>query len=669
MLRLVSETQRKDLGALVRLVADEGIERIFLTCVALQAFAEAACRNRTRLESLRVVVNVGEQLRVTRQIRVLCSENPGAVLENQYGPTETHEVASYTLSGPPEDYPVLPPIGTPIDGATITLLGADLRPVPSGTKGEIFIGGRCLALGYEARPDLTAERFITIGEHGERMYRSGDLGVQLPTGDLVYLGRADTQVKVRGFRIECAEVEFALMRLNDAAIRAVAVVAKDLGSTDSVLVAYLVGESESADLAAIRGGLRAALPAYMVPTHFQWLDEFPLTPSGKRDDKALRELPLVAPAAPSADTAPLNTYERAVADIMAEFAGTAEFSADTNFFDAGGTSIGAMRVVMAIARTWDVEIGLDAFVAAPTPAHIASVVATGGEVRAFDPVVALRTSGERQPLFLVHPMGGNVLCYLDLVKHLPPDQPVYALQAAGAAPGAAPLRTMSDLAASYVAAMRRVRPRGPYHVGGWSFGGYVAVEMARQLADEELARLILLDTTVIGGPHAAIPESDLITGFFGELLLETHGVKATELKRESHLMNHDTSFESALRYAIDAEIVPAGSPPQLIRRLYEIFRANYEATLNYRHEPLDRDITLLRSVEELPAELAGAHSLVGSMFASPTNGWELLTPRSLRVVEVAGDHLSMMSEPHVADVAAKLSAELAAVELAGEGQR
>ena len=135
-------------------------------------------------------------------------------------------MTSYTLTGSPEDFPTLPPIGTAIDGATVSLLGADLRPVPPGTKGEIYIGGRCLALGYEGRPDLTAERFVMIGEHGERMYRTGDLGVQLPTGDLVYLGRADTQVKVRGFRVECAEVELALMNLNDKAIRAAAVVAR-----------------------------------------------------------------------------------------------------------------------------------------------------------------------------------------------------------------------------------------------------------------------------------------------------------------------------------------------------------------------------------------------------------------------------------------------------------
>ena len=344
---------------------------------------------------------------------------------------------------------------------------------------------------------------------------------------------------------------------------------------------------------------------------------------------------------------------------MAEFAGSAGFAADTNFFDAGGTSIGAMRVVMAIARTWDVEIPLDAFVAAPTPAHVASLIAAGGPVRTFDPVVALRTSGDRPPLFLVHPIGGNVLCYLNLVKYLPVDQPVYALQAAGAEPGATPLRTMSDLAASYIAAIRKVRPHGPYNVGGWSFGGYVAIEMARQLADEELARLILLDTFALGdGPRTAVAESDLITWFFMELLWHARGVQAAQPTLGSNGADRDALFDSILRHAIEAGIVPDESSPQLIRRLYEIFHANYEATLNYRHEPLDRDITLLRSIGELPAAAAGPHRIVGTMFDSPTNGWERLSPRSLTVIDVAGDHLSMMSEPNIADVAAKLAAAL-----------
>lgn len=668
-LRIVPDAARRDLRALSRLVAHERIERVFLTCVALQAFAEAVQLDGTRPESLRVVINVGEQLRITPEIRRLCAENPDILLENHYGPTETHEVASHTLSGSPADFPALPPIGRAIDGAVIHLLGPDLRPVPPGAKGEIFVGGRCLAIGYEGRPDLTAERFVTVGKDGERLYQTGDLGAQLPSGDVVYLGRVDTQTKVRGFRIECAEVELAVMNLTEAAIEAVAVVARDIDGADAVLVAYLIGDDKTGDLAAIRSRLRKVLPAYMIPTHFQWIDEFPLTPSGKRDDQALRELPLAA-ARSSAGTVSSHIHERAVADIMAEFAGGAQFAPDTNFFDAGGTSIGAMRVVMAIARSWGVDIPLDEFVIAPTAAHIAGLIREGGPNRAFDPVVPLQPVGARPPLFLVHPIGGNVLCYLDLVKHLPKDQPVYALQAVGAEPGMSPLRSMSKLAASYVAAIRRVRPQGPYHVGGWSFGGYVAIEIARQLGDDELASLILLDTTALDGRSAPmVDERELLTWFFGELMLESHGVAAANLMSGLAMAEAEPTFDSALHSAIEAGIAPAEGSPQLIRRLYEIFRANYEATLSQRHQPLDRDITLLRSAEGLPAELVGPHRLVGSMFTSPTNGWDVLEPRSLRVVSVAGNHLSMMSEPHVSDVAAKLSAELTAIELVLESRR
>ena len=201
----------------------------------------------------------------------------------------------------------------------------------------------------------------------------------------------------------------------------------------------------------------------------------------------------------------------------------------------------------------------------------------------------------------------------------------------------------------------RVTPHGPYNVGGWSFGGYVAVEMARQLAEDELAHLILLDTIALGdGPRKEVAESDLVTWFFAELLWHAHGMDASEMTLSYSGADRDALFDSILHQAIEAGIVPADSSPQLIRRLYEIFRANYEAALNYRHEPLDRDITLLKSIEHLPADAEQVHRIVGSIFTSSTNGWERLAPRSLTVIEVAGDHLSMMSEPNIADVAAKL---------------
>ena len=161
-------------------------------------------------------------------------------------------------------------------------------------------------------------------------------------------------------------------------------------------------------------------------------------------------------------------------------------------------------------------------------------------------------------------------------SYLPVDQPVYALQAAGAEPGATPLRTMSDLAASYIAAIHKSVPHGAYNIGGWSFGGYVAIEMARQLADEEMAHLILLDTIALGdGPRPLVAESDLITSFFMELMLAWHETCRRRCQRSgptSRIVTHCSIRSFATR--VEAGIVPDGSSLQLIRRLYEIFRAN-----------------------------------------------------------------------------------------------
>jgi len=196
-------------------------------------------------------------------------------------------------------------------------------------------------------------------------------------------------------------------------------------------------------------------------------------------------------------------------------------------------------------------------------------------------------------------------------------------------------------------------------VGGWSFGGYVAIEMARQLHEHELAHLILLDTIALGdGPREEVSESDLITWFFAELLWYGHRMDPSGMTLSSNGADPDTLFDSIFHQAIDCGIVPSDSSPRLIRRLYDIFRANYEAVLNYRHEPLDRDITLLKSSERMPVDAEQVHHIVGSSFTSSTNGWERLAPRSLTVINVAGDHLSMMSEPNIADVAAKLEAAL-----------
>ncbi|NUK82600.1 AMP-binding protein, partial [Streptomyces lunaelactis] len=187
--------------------------------------------------------------------------------------------------------------------------------------GELYLGGACLALGYKGRPDLTEERFVPHPTRaGARLYRTGDVGRVLPDGGTVWLGRADNQVKVRGFRVEPAEVEIAITALSEEfpGIRSAAVVARRRGEGgDSFLVGFLLGEEGSADLDEIRNRLRAVLPEYMVPAHLVWLDKMPMTPSGKRDDAALRRTELDTGAA-VAPTPPRDALEQSLAAIFGE---------------------------------------------------------------------------------------------------------------------------------------------------------------------------------------------------------------------------------------------------------------------------------------------------------------------------------------------------------------
>ncbi|MFC7615105.1 SDR family NAD(P)-dependent oxidoreductase [Actinokineospora soli] len=275
-----------------------------------------------------------------------------------------------------------------------------------------------------------------------------------------------------------------------------------------------------------------------------------------------------------------------------------DLDVDTGFFDAGGTSIGATRAAMTIARRWGVEVPLRAFLAAPTARGLASVV-RGRAARAFDPVVPLRRGGDRPPLFLVHPIGGTVLCYRALAEHLPGDRPVHGLQAAGAEAGTDPLASIPDLAASYTEAIRRVHPDGPFHIGGWSFGGYVALEIART-APDAVASVSLLDTVALrDGVRPVVGERELVGFFFRELLWSAVGgddLTVTDLAGD----DPDALFASGFRKAVDLGILPADGSQALLRRLYAVFRANYRAAVEWPMTTHRGPLLLLRAADELP---------------------------------------------------------------------
>ncbi|WP_228924200.1 amino acid adenylation domain-containing protein [Streptomyces sp. DH7] len=374
---LVDEEVRRDPAGLLDLLAADHVERLFLPFIALQQLAEYACATDRRLPGLREVVTAGEQLHVTPALREFFRDRARrAVLENQYGPSETHVVTAERLAGDPERWPGLPSVGRPIAGNGIRLLDAFLRPVPVGSVGELCVSGEALADGYLGRPELTAQSFPTVA--GTRLYRTGDLARYLPDGRIQCLGRRDDQVKIRGHRVETGEVESALRELPRVADAAVVAQEQPIGGRR--LLGYYLGTAEPG---ALRRALARQLPEYMVPTVLVALDAFPRTPSGKLDRAALpRPEQLDAPT--DSYVAPATPTEERVAAVWAEVLGLARIGARDDFFALGGHSLLATRLVLRLRQELGAELPLSAIPANPTVFRLAALIDGATQTEGLD---------------------------------------------------------------------------------------------------------------------------------------------------------------------------------------------------------------------------------------------------------------------------------------------
>jgi thioesterase domain-containing protein/acyl carrier protein len=383
------------------------------------------------------------------------------------------------------------PIGRPIDNTQIYILDKGLKPVPVGVAGEIYVGGAGMARGYLNQVELTRQRFIEVafGEECKvRVYRSGDVGRYLSDGNIEYLGRTDQQVKVRGFRIELAEVEAALER--EAGAEQAVVVAREEAGGGKRLVAYVKGKVTTREL---RESARRALPEYMLPSQFVLVASFALLPGGKVDRSALPEPRQKQNE--SKQLAPRDVLESRMQSIWENVLGVRPIGISDDFFELGGHSLLAARLFARIEKELGVSVPLASLYQRPTVGQLADMI-RHGSARPFTSLVPIQTEGTRPPLFLIHGAEGNVLLYRDLARHLGPGQPVYGLQSAGLIDGGCLHDSLERIAERYVREVISVFPEGPYYLGGYCFGGSVAYEMANQLREQgkEVRLVVLLET-------------------------------------------------------------------------------------------------------------------------------------------------------------------------------
>jgi amino acid adenylation domain-containing protein len=378
---LVDEDMRVDPYRLLRYIEQHAINRIFLPFVVLQYLMEAADAEQFFPACLKEVMTAGEQLKITPQIVRFFTALPDCVLYNQYGPTETHVVTQLKLNGEPAQWPLLPNIGIPIDRTEILILDENLVKLPHGEIGELCVSGVSLADGYLNRPEMTAEKFIYWNESENkitRVYKTGDLAKYLPDGNIEYLGRRDTQVKIRGNRVELGEIEVLLNQLND--IQQAVVVAREDIIGSKRLVAYLVSAKASQDTAAVRKSLEEQLPDFMLPSAYVWLIELPKTTSGKVDRKALPKPDMRRPEMDVLYKAPVTPAEKNITKLWMELLLLDKIGVDDNFFLLGGNSLLALKTVAVLKHQFNYEIPITKLYRFPTISGMANFIAGADKI-------------------------------------------------------------------------------------------------------------------------------------------------------------------------------------------------------------------------------------------------------------------------------------------------
>jgi amino acid adenylation domain-containing protein len=627
----------------------ENITTLFLTTAL---FNQLAREVPDAFGTLDTVMFGGEAVD-SKWVRAVIESAPPKRLLHVYGPTENTTFSTwYHVTDVKEGLPV--PIGRPIANSTLYILNRQLRPMPIGVPGEIFVGGDGLAEGYWERPELTAEKFVPDpfnATPNAKLYKTGDIGRFDREGNVEFVGRMDHQIKLRGFRIELGEIESLLTR-HPQVSEAVAMLREDMPG-DKRLVAYLVARGTAPKIADLKEYLKEHLPEYMVPSAFAILDKFPLTPNEKVDRKALPVPEQNRPDMNRAFIAPRDAVEQQLTKIWEKVLGIQPIGVSDNFFDLGGHSLLAVRVFSQIEKTLEKKLPLATLFRAPTIEEIARIIRDDNQAKSWSTIVDIQPKGSRPPFYWIHTLGGDggggFFYYRKLAELLGPDQPSFGIRSPQE-----PFTRIEEMARFYIKEIRKFQPQGPYYLGGFCFGGNVAYEMAQQLtaAGEKVGLLVMLESSPPNVCHkqswsatAAKYSLENLVENVKDFVQVSSEEKVALLKSKSKKLTQklknrmaQQSTPVALNQVLDLSTYPEG---------YVTYaETHWDALTHYHPEPYAGEITLFRAKKQGLSNFA--HTL----------GWDVLAGDRVNVTVIPGTHESMLQEPSVQIVATKLRALL-----------
>ncbi|PHM67787.1 Amino acid adenylation [Xenorhabdus stockiae] len=605
--------------------------------------------------SLRLVIVGGEKAELRHlMIWQTLPETQSCHWINSYGPTETTVIATVLKVDRHSAYTgETLPIGYPIANTQIYILDNHGKPVPMGVMGELYIGGSGVARGYLNRPELTAERFLPdpfSTETKARLYKTGDLGRWLPDGNIEYLGRNDFQIKLRGFRIEPGEIEAKLTRY--PGVREAVVVAREDQHGDKRLVAYLIPEQGIAEPEAklipadLRQQLSQELADYMLPSAFVILDAFPLTVNGKLNLQALPAPDQTAVITHNYE-APMDALETTLAEIWQTLLGLDRVGRYDNFFELGGHSLNATQL-LARMHQQGMEIPLTTLFTCPTLCELAIAVRkqtiTPAFSRNINPV-PLSPEGSLPPLFFVHELTGNPLVYSSLAALLPPELPIYALQALGIHTLAEPPISINALAACHIQAIRHVQTHGPYRLAGWSLGGVIAYEIAMQLMHdgEEVTFLGMIDSGNISRYSTQPDKLMNTTQQRINRIIKYLQISIPEINDHTlEVLYQFNDVEQIVNHCIDCQWLPTYYTRENL--FLHIGTIEFLDQLSTDYIP---------QASELPIHLYKAENFI--IDGDEWHGWQGVVANSSTLHPIGGTHYSIMRHPLVNQLADSVS--------------
>jgi amino acid adenylation domain-containing protein len=421
-------------------------------------------------------------------------------LWNMYGPTET-TIYSIIKQVTANDDVIT--IGNPIDNTQVYILNEGLQPVAAGDVGEIYIAGDGIAEGYINKPQLTDERFLAnpfSPMAGTKMYKTGDLGRYLPNGEILCLGRIDHQIKIRGYRIETEEIEYQLKQQGN--IKEALIIYYEDAFKNPHLIAYVVpanGLAKAAEADAIalwKTALKGVLPEYMIPSIFMVIGSIPLMPNGKIDRNSLPQ-PILNQSFANYQK-PVTPTEIALTKIALEYIPVDKIGVNDSFFDLGLNSLMAVKIMVKVENQLGKRLPLSVLINYPTIKELAAVIDDPSQHTSYKTLVPIQPQGTKIPVYIIHGIGLNLLNVLNMLSYLHPDQPFYGIQSIGLDGTMEVPDTLEQIAAFYIDEMIKNDPVGPYALAGYSFGGFIAYEMAKQLKEKgkNVCLLAMFDTNL-----------------------------------------------------------------------------------------------------------------------------------------------------------------------------